>query len=111
MAKSITPILLACALTGCGSSGITCDTPEVKQAEANIFGGDEKGMRVDKVTQFTNKQTGTISCRVTISFEKDGKRQILWGDDFVFALRVADDNENFTVTLTSVPNGYENMIR
>lgn len=109
--NKLVALIFISALTSCGSSGITCDTPEVKQAEANMFGGDEKGMRVDNVTQFTDKQTGTTSCRVSISFDKDGKREILWGDDFVFALEVADDNENFTVKLTSVPKGYEHLFQ
>lgn len=106
MRKLIT-LFFACALQGCGSSGITCDTPEVKQTEANMFGGVAEGMRVDKVTQFTNKQTGATSCRVSISFDKDGHRQIFLGDGFIFALVVADDNENFTVTLLSMPKGFE----
>jgi hypothetical protein len=114
MKKLIALVFLTSTLTGCGSTGntgITCDTPEVKQVEANMFGGNEKGMRVDSVTQFTNKQTGAISCRVSISFDKDGKRETLWGDDFTFALDVADDGKNFTVKLTGVPKGYEHVFR
>ena len=111
MKKLIAPILLVSTLTGCGQQ-INCNTEEVKQTELQVLDqldsrdvttpptSESAKLQIDSTTQFTNKQTGAVSCNVKFSYinSENGKRELFFRP-YVFDLNVADDNEHFTVTI------------
>lgn len=102
MKKIVFAISLGCALTGCGSgSSINCDTPEVKQTELQLLAGfDSLQLEIESTTQFTDRQTGKITCNVQYSyFNSDDKKREMFLQEMVFELKVADDHEHFYVTL------------
>jgi len=106
MKKTIASAFLISALTGCNHS-INCDTPEVRDAEIKAINryvgapNNPTELRVESATQYSNKQTGQVFCKVNLSqLNFDDKREPA-SQGVVFILDVADDGENFTVTLTN----------
>ena len=113
MKKMILMLCVVSALVGCGSgSSINCETPEVQQTELQILGqldprditsppmSESAQLQVESTTQFTDKQTGVITCNVQYSYFHSGeKKREIFFRTMVFELKVADDHEHFYVSL------------
>ena len=111
MKKIFAPAFIVFTLSSC-SQPINCNTPEVQKTEMELIGALDPrdvttppssasaDLRIDGATQFTNKQTGVLSCTVRFSYVNSisGAREV-FPRSIVYALEVADDNEHFNVTL------------